>query len=81
MGFLLQQTTYEDAIESFGINYLEVEWEDSLVFNIPEDDLASVLRHIEAVRREGGSVLVHCAQVCEAFFFFKICFLGGNNFF
>lgn len=56
------QTTYEDAIESFGINYLEVEWEDSLVFNIPEDDLASVLRHIEAVRREGGSVLVHCAQ-------------------
>ena len=57
------QLTYKQSIENNGINYVDVEWEDSLVFDIPEDELASVVRFIERMRRQGKSVIVHCAQV------------------
>lgn len=56
------KATYEGAIQSNSIDYLSVDWEDSLQFNIPEQDLATVLRHIHKVRTRGEAVLVHCAQ-------------------
>ncbi|XP_066935196.1 dual specificity protein phosphatase 22-B-like [Clytia hemisphaerica] len=56
------QSTYEEVMKTNQVDYIEVEWEDSLAFHIPEHEMKHVLRHIHSVRTNGGAVLVHCAQ-------------------
>ena len=51
------------AKESLGVLYLELDWEDSTEFSIPEADLVRCVQFVHEGRRTGGSVLVHCAQV------------------
>ena len=49
---------------NLNITFLNLNWEDSESFVIPEDDLVCCTRFIHTARQNGGSVLVHCAQVC-----------------
>lgn len=48
------------------IDFLELNWEDTTTFTIPEADLVRCVRFIHKARTSGGSVLVHCAQVCQS---------------
>lgn len=43
--------------------FLELNWEDTVSFNIPDEDLIQCVKFIHSARTSGGSVLVHCAQV------------------
>lgn len=43
--------------------FLELNWEDTTTFSIPESDLVKCVSFIHEARSSGGSVLVHCAQV------------------
>jgi len=47
--------------ETLNITALDLEWEDSMSFNISDDDFCSVVEFIDAARKF-GSVLIHCAQ-------------------
>ena len=51
------------ARTELGISVLDLGWEDTTSFAIPEEDLARSAKFIHAARAAGGSVLVHCAQV------------------
>ena len=44
------------------IVFLELNWEDTTTFSIPETDLVKTVHFIHEARISGGSVLVHCAQ-------------------
>lgn len=46
-----------------GIVFLELCWEDTTSFSIPESDLVQCVKFVHEARLRGGSVLVHCAQV------------------
>ena len=54
----------EYAKKELKLVYLDLNWEDSTSFVIQEEDLVKCARFIHQARRSGGSVLVHCAQVC-----------------
>lgn len=56
------------AKDELGIVFLEFDWEDSTSYSIPEEDLVRCVQFIHEARRNGGSVLVYCAQVrtCRA---------------
>lgn len=45
------------------MQFLDLNWEDSVSFAIPDCDLATAVSFIHKARTEGSSVLVHCAQV------------------
>ena len=67
---MTQQTPYpqagvKKAKTELHIAFLELGWEDTLRWTIPDEDLVQCVRFIHAGRRAGGSVLVHCAQVRE----------------
>ena len=51
------------AAKDLGITFLEMNWEDSTSFSIPDADLVRCVEFIHEARGNGGSVLVHCAQV------------------
>ncbi len=51
------------AKSELGINFLELNWDDTTAFAIPPGDFARCAQFIHAGRSGGGSVLVHCAQV------------------
>ena len=53
----------ETAKSELHIAFLELGWEDTTSWSIPDEDLVRCVRFIHAARRAGGSVLVHCAQV------------------
>ena len=56
----------QDAVgraRSDGVVFLELNWEDTTTFSIPECDLVQCIHFIHQARLAGGSVLVHCAQV------------------
>lgn len=53
----------ERAKSQLGIMFLELNWEDTVSFNIPDEDLIQCVKFIHSARTSGGSVLVHCAQV------------------
>lgn len=48
--------------KELGITFLELGWEDTTSFVIPETDLGRCVEFIHEARGNGGSVLVHCAQ-------------------
>ena len=54
----------EHAKKELKLTFLELNWEDSISYVIEEDDLVQCARFIHQARTNGGSVLVHCAQVC-----------------
>lgn len=60
---LSQQEAVERAKSQLGIMFLELNWEDTVSFNIPDEDLIQCVKLIHSARTSGGSVLVHCAQV------------------
>lgn len=60
---LSQQEAVERAKSQLGIMFLELNWEDTVSFNIPNEDLIQCVKFIHSARTSGGSVLVHCAQV------------------
>ena len=53
----------EHAKKELKLEFLELNWEDSISYVIKEDDLVQCARFIHQARTSGGSVLVHCAQV------------------
>ena len=59
----------ETARSDLHITFLELGWEDTTSWSIPDEDLVQCVRFIHTARRAGGSVLVHCAQVRETEFF------------
>jgi len=56
------QETYKSAASSNDIESLYVQWEDSISYDIPMDDLKRVIEFIHEVRQSNKAVLVHCAQ-------------------
>ncbi len=53
----------ESAKKDLGIEFLALDWQDSISFSIPEAELVSCVEFVHAARMSGSSVLVHCAQV------------------
>ena len=53
----------ERARSQLGIVFLELNWEDTVSFDIPDEDLIKCVKFIHTARTSGGSALVHCAQV------------------
>ena len=56
------------AKEKQGVVFLELNWEDTTEFVIPDEDLVRSVRFICEARKKGSSVLVHCAQVSQKYF-------------
>lgn len=46
-----------------GIHFLELNWEDTETWLIPDSDLETLCQYIHDGLEKGQSVLVHCAQV------------------
>ena len=57
------QGAVEYAKKELKLEFLELNWEDSISYVIQEDDLVQCARFIHRARTSGGSVLVYCAQV------------------
>ena len=64
MCHLSQQEAVERAKLQLGIVFLELDWEDTTSFIISDADLTKCVKFIHSAITSGGSVLVHCAQVC-----------------
>ena len=60
---LCLQSAVEYAKKELKVVFLELNWEDSTSYNIQEEDLVRCAQFIHQARSNGGSVLVHCAQV------------------
>ena len=58
-----EQDAVARAKSELGITFLQLKWDDVTDFCIPEEDLVQAVRFIHHGRLEGGSILVHCAQV------------------
>lgn len=56
------ETMYREGMSMNNVDVLYVEWEDSISFHIPNEDLEKVLRYMHENLKSGGSVFVHCAQ-------------------
>ena len=56
------ENSYKSVLSEHDVSCFYVEWEDHTSFDIPDVDLAQVLRFIHERLSTGGSVLVHCAQ-------------------
>ena len=54
----------ERARRELGVTFLNLDWVDSTSFEISDESLCECCRFIHSARTGGGSVLVHCAQVC-----------------
>ena len=54
----------ERAKRELGVTFLNLDWVDSTSFEISDESLCECCRFIHSARTGGGSVLVHCAQVC-----------------
>ena len=57
------QEGVKKAKDDLHVQFLNLNWEDSVSFAIPDCDLATAVNFIHKARTEGSSVLVHCAQV------------------
>lgn len=57
---------YTAAVEQvkteLSCTFLELDWDDSQQFDIPDDDLVKCVQFVHAAISKGHSVLVHCAQ-------------------
>lgn len=60
--FSLQEAV-KNAKNDLQIKFLDLNWEDTITFSIPDSDLVECVKFIHEARKQGGSVLVHCAQV------------------
>ena len=67
------------AKEDMGVVFLELNWEDTTDFVIPEDDLVRCVQFVHSARKKGSSVLIHCAQVRPIEMFVGF-FNGGQSF-
>ena len=56
----------ETARVNLGVTFLELNWEDTTTFSIPESDLVECVEFVHRARLNGGSVLIHCAQVSSS---------------
>lgn len=56
------ENSYKDMLTRHCVECLYVNWVDQITFDIPDEDLGSVLRFIHAKLSACGAVLVHCAQ-------------------
>ena len=59
------QAAVEHAQSEMGVVILNMDWEDTEQFTIPQSDFVQSSKFIHEGRQRGGSVLVHCAQVSE----------------
>ena len=53
----------DKAKKELHIKFLNTDWMDSTIFQIPLQDLVECVQFIHTARISGSSVLVHCAQV------------------
>ena len=51
------------AEREMGVTFLNLDWVDSTSFEISDESFSDCCRFIHRARSDGGSVLVHCAQV------------------
>ena len=72
VALIFLQTAVETAKTELSLRFLELNWEDTTSFLIPDEDLVRCVHFIHSARVGGGSVLVHCAQVSS------ICQLLGK---
>lgn len=56
------EKTYLEATSLGNLVSLFLEWEDSISYDITDEDFGKVINFIHEHRQKGGSVLVHCAQ-------------------
>ena len=60
------QTAVQEARDILKINFLELNWEDTETWLIPDSDIRTLCSYIQTgLDMEGQSVFVHCAQVKE----------------
>ena len=57
------QAAVEQVKTELSCTFLELDWDDSQQFDIPDDDLVKCVQFVHAAISKGHSVLVHCAQV------------------
>ena len=57
------QSAVQKAKNELGIQFLELNWEDTESFDITNEDIRTCCLFIHKARQDGHSVLVHCAQV------------------
>ena len=67
------------AKESMGVVFLELNWEDTTEFVIPEEDLVRCVKFVHEARKEDSSVLVHCAQVRNLLLFVVVVASWGGG--
>ena len=56
------ENSYKDTLAAHSVECHYVSWVDQTSFDIPDEELAGVLRFVHARLCGGGAVLVHCAQ-------------------